>query len=545
MNEAVTLRLTPANLACVTAPALHPDRHAHLLRACHLAGFFYQAHPAPANYGSPDAVPTLTRELKKAGFTALLSEGLQEWHRAKQQAQHRWKAELGWRVDEMKARGLEMRPYQIEDAQELRKRQAVLLALEQRVGKLVSSAAALDSDCRCLVVARKNDKRGWVRGLNQWRPDLRVTVLKHERDFRYPEPGEVAVTHYEALPKPVNSPSGKTKVARLPKGLPSGMVLISDESHYLRKGQVTRYGKVFRALAKAAMAAKGKVWLLTGTPCDKPPELWKILEMASLGKAAYGSWPVFCAEMGAVEGPFSIEWTGIPTDRGVEMLRKVMIRRTRADAMPWLPPKTWEEVPVDIEHGAAKLLDSTNVLLKGVDDDAVLQVLNRGASLGRSFETISKAMTAVAVAKIPFMLQEVEDAEAADEPLVVWSAHIAPIEALRGRPGWGVVTGSDSAAQRDRAITAFQEGRLRGLGVSIMAGNTMHDFSRAWTCLFVDRSWSPRENAQAEDRHVGYAQTQPVLIRTLVGDHELERRLYQILLTKQQTANALIDGVRA
>jgi SNF2 family DNA or RNA helicase len=93
---------------------------------------------------------------------------------------------------------------------------------------------------------------------------------------------------------------------------------------------------------------------------------------------------------------------------------------------------------------------------------------------------------------------------------------------------------------RQANVQALQEGRLKGLGVSILAGGSGLTLTAAHNALFVDRSYVPAENLQAEDRMVRFGQLHPVLISTLVADHKLERRLNEILTIKLTTVSGVL-----
>jgi SNF2 family DNA or RNA helicase len=86
-------------------------------------------------------------------------------------------------------------------------------------------------------------------------------------------------------------------------------------------------------------------------------------------------------------------------------------------------------------------------------------------------------------------------------------------------------------------VDDFQAGRLAGVALSITAGGLGLTLTRAASVLFVDKSYTPAENAQAEDRVCRYGQKRAVMIDSLVADHPLDRRIDEIL-----TRKALVIG---
>jgi SNF2 family DNA or RNA helicase len=157
---------------------------------------------------------------------------------------------------------------------------------------------------------------------------------------------------------------------------------------------------------------------------------------------------------------------------------------------------------------------------------------------------MSLVAKALAIAKIPAMLRMVEDFEEQEEPLVVFSAHRAPIDELEKRKGWGVITGDTSPEERSRLEARFQAGDLLGIGCTIRAGGVSITLTRACNALFVDREWTPALNSQAEDRTYRIGQDRPVLITTLVADHPLDLRVTELTTDKQVLIDASVDAAR-
>ena len=519
MNDNVTIFLTGGGLARVEGSYVltHTDR---FLRACRTAGFFFQAFPQPAMYGAPENVKQLVKELFKIGVTASLELALAELLKSKVNAAQQWKAAMQQRIKGLSARNLSLKPYQVKDAYDISRRRACLLAHEMRVGKSVITLTALDNNARAIVICPKGVKGSWARTARQWRPDLLCNILEKEKEWRWPLEGEVLVTHYEALPA-------------LPGKPPQGVVAIVDECHKV-KGAKTKVTQRTRGVTKAALFAKGKCWLLSGTPLlNRQPELWEVLETAGLGREAYGSWSGFCQVMGARQGQYGVEW-GVPTSKGRDLLAKVCIRRTRAEVLPELPVKSYQDVPVEVDDNLRKILDQMRNIIEArgmtVEDYLVGNF---------DITSISRLRAAVASAKADALLAEVLAHERDNEPLVVFSAHVEPLRGLSARKGWALIDGSTSTAARERAMADFQAGKLIGLACSIKAAGVGVDLTRANRVLFVDREWVPALNEQAEDRLLGINQKRGVLVSTLVCDHPIEQRLYEVLLTKQSTIAGL------
>ena len=140
------------------------------------------------------------------------------------------------------------------------------------------------------------------------------------------------------------------------------------------------------------------------------------------------------------------------------------------------------------------------------------------------------------------MLEYIENAEEQEVPLVIFSAHLAPLDALLGREGWAVITGCASPEKRQEIVRAFQAGQLKGVGVSIKAGGAGITLTKAWKALFVDLDWTPASNWQAEDRLARIGQeSNKVEIARMVSDHPLDLHIHNILVEKILVINSAID----
>lgn len=96
-------------------------------------------------------------------------------------------------------------------------------------------------------------------------------------------------------------------------------------------------------------------------------------------------------------------------------------------------------------------------------------------------------------------------AEMNGKPLVVFSASKQVINLLAKRLSkegysYGTLTGDTGQAERGQLIRDFQQGKVQVFAGTIQAGGVGITLTAADTVIFVDRVWSPAQNAQAEDR---------------------------------------------
>lgn len=547
-----------------------------------------------ASFATLDKVPGIIKRLRQADFAVVLDNALQE-ALSKQEAQT-WldiqaateRVEL---VDgEIKAMGKAgLFPFQKTGVVWLCQKGGALLADEMGLGKTLQCLAALPAGAPTLVVAPAVAKGVWQREVRKWRPNKRVSLLKGKGSFRWPEKNEVLVTNYDILPD-VHTASclkdrkdkktivtGKhTKeclkarknvflpaiqevalkcqgcltvadVAKECKGClpfledaPTDMVLVADEAHNLKSGVAQRSVK-FKGISYAVRKKGGKTWLLTATPLvNRPPELWAVLDTALIAQEVFGDYKTFLRIFGARKASeFGGLVFGDPDSEAVaERLQRVMLRRLRTEVMPELPRKTLQEQTVEIDKKTVQLASAYVQNYGGLDN------ITKQLGKGLAFDTMSRVRAALATSKIPAMVEIVEDYESQEEPLVVFSAHRAPIDLLGKRPGWEVITGDTPPHKRSEIEDRFQKGELKGVASTIKAGGVAITLTRACHALFVDLEWSPALNSQAEDRICRIGQTRPCVITVLVADHPLDARVNELLLGKRELIDASVDAAR-
>lgn len=364
-----------------------------------------------------------------------------------------------------------------------------------------------------------------------------------------------------------------------PIQVPDNLVLIADEAQMLKSAKSKR-GAAFRLISEACRRRGGKVWLLTATPLmNRPPELWSILNAAGLAQEAFGSWANFVRLFDGVQDERWGGWTwGTPLPEAAERLRRVCLRRIKREVLDQLPAKTYREIKVDLDAKSRKALAKAEEVLakydrfaRVLDDPKPTDVLEQQRQaerdalretfgddlegieaatdlvrrVGRAgFAELSSARAALAKAKIPAMLEIVEEFEEQDEPLIVFSDFRAPIDFLAKREGWAVITGDTPDTERARIQDEFQAGKYKGVACTIKAGGVAITLTRASNVLFVDLNFTPAWNQQAEDRAYRIGQSRGVVITTLVADHPVDRRLFELLASKSRIVTHSVEAAR-
>lgn len=500
---------------------------------------------------------TILGRFIEAGFVPVLDE------RAKAATQQRGEqleedlSSAEARMDAMdvqlQERGLSLYNFQRVGVRWLASRSSALLADEMGTGKSIQALAALRSAERlgviiiCPVVLKGN----WKNEIARWRPDFRVSILSGKGSFRWPERGEVVIINYDVLPPaamlaPFGSNFKEAKFAReeaagifsedptIERSRPIGYAvqLILDEAHFAKN---TRAQRTIACRALASLVRY--TYLLTATPLlNKPMELYSVLQLGNLAREAFGSFETFKRLFGGHERQVSstrkaLVWEGVTDAEEIgERLSRIMIRRLRSEVLRDLPTKTYRQIDVPLTTKYVKIADETVKKLA----EAGIDFLRVKSIEELPFENFSTVRSALAQAKIDALEDLVEIYEEQSEPVVVFSAHQAPLDHLGKRKGWGVIHGGTSQEERTRLVDLFQAGGLLGLACGIKAAGVGITLTRAAFAIFVDRAWTPGDNLQAEDRICRIGQTRGCLITLLVADHALDKHLHALIATKMK-----------
>ena len=393
----------------------------------------------------------------------------------------------------------------------------------------VETLCALPEEGCSVIVAPAVMKYTWRNEAKRWRPDLRATVLEGRGSFRAPERGEILIVNYDILPKSPKLERGQDPVP-LPYDL-TGCTLVVDEAHKVKSHAAQR------TLAVAQLARQcSRTWFLTGTPLlGKPLDLWGVLSAGHMAYEVFGGWQGFTRLYGASKNRWGGWEFGGPDPSVPERLRRVMLRRTKIEVLPDLPKKTYTQHTIDV--GGAQLAKALDAAWQEWGDE------DEDRDDLPSFTEFSALRARLAKDRIPYLVELVEDYEEQDVPILVFSAHREPAETIGKRPGWGLIVGGTPNEQRADIVEAFQAGRLKGVALTIAAGGVGLTLTRASTVLFCDRSWTPADNWQAEDRVVRIGQKATnVQIISLVSNHPLDQHVNKILDDKSRLIAGSVEA---
>lgn len=367
-------------------------------------------------------------------------------------------------VDLAKPAGLEYLGYQKAGISFALGRKGTLVADEMGLGKTIQAIGVCNNDPEIksvLVICPASLRVNWLRESQKWstRPWTYYVV---ENGNPIPANADYVIVNYDRL---------KDAVLESLMGRQWG-VMICDEAHYLKNPDALRTQRVLGVQAKFKKTptgwaetsprkpglvdqVAGRVLLLTGTPIlNRPMEAFPLLHALDnkAWHSAFAFGKKYCDGKQIQAGRKWVwDFTGASNleDLQQRLRSSIMVRRLKKDVLTDLPAKRRQVVVLPL-NGDASVVDAENaaweqqeehlqalrlaVNLAAVSGDeeaykAAVAALQEGAKL--AFEQISAARKAVALAKLPKVIEHLEGmAEAGIEKVVIFAHHHEVIDTL-------------------------------------------------------------------------------------------------------------------
>ncbi len=450
-----------------------------------------------------------------------------------------------------------------------------LLADEMGTGKTVQACAALDALHQpedyyedrptpgpVLIVCPNSVKRVWLRHLETWCPQLQAEIVggrkptagARRKTFERLDAFELdaVIINWEAL-QLHSRLAGFGDIRLTDKEKTHGelnrpwRVVIADEVHRAKDPR----SKQTRALWAASEEAEYR-WGFTGTPiANDPADLWAILHFLSPND--WSSKTRWVDRYGIVSwNPFGgLDVVGLNPLTEPELRKTLdvhMLRRTKAEVLPFLPPVVEEQRYVTLSPKERKAYDEmAKSLVTELEDGTELVAWNPLLKLTRLLQLASASMQSdddneefllcEPSSKLDELLRLLDDI--GDKPVVIAARSrqlIQLAEARLDKKGitYGSIHGEVPVAQRDDFIDAFQAGQLRCMLITTGAGSEGIDLTAADTMIFLQRPFSMVENVQTMARIDRHGQTaEKVTVIDLITEDTAEDRTFEVLFRKE------------
>lgn len=456
--------------------------------------------------------------------------------------------------------GLAYLPFQRAGIAYAMNRPNVMIGDEMGLGKTIQGIGISNADPSVrsvLVICPASLKLNWQREWQKW--DVKGLSVGIANGKEFPAT-DVVVVNYDIIGK-----HRATIDAR------QWDLMITDECHYLKNPDTIRAKAVLGAKANERkgtaavppISAKRRAFL-TGTPIvNRPVELWPLvqaLDPQGLGRSFFSYAQRYCA---AQKNQYGWDFGGAShLDELQEKLRSTfMVRRLKSEVLTELPPKVRQviEIPANGLSGLVakeaamaqrheELMDALRAsaeLAKAEGAEAFNVAVRKLRDAGQiAFEDMAQARHDLALAKVPYLVEHLEDAIESSGKVVVMVWHRDVISALMEKFGDRAVQvhGGVTIADRQAAVDRFQTdptcqvfvGSIKAAGVGLTLTAASH-------VVFGELWWVPGDITQAEDRCHRIGQANSVLVQHLVVDGSLDARMAKVMVAKQNVIDYALD----
>ena len=332
--------------------------------------------------------------------------------------------------------------------------------------------------------------------------------------------------------------------------VPWDLVVADEAQHVKNAGSST--AKELRSIDSRARVA------LTGTPVENNlTELWAILDWAIPG--LLGSRLAFRRVWAA---PIEAGVDSSVTRRFADLIGPFLLRRRKSDPgiAPELPPKTETDHLLGLTREQAVLYESfvkdrMERIERATPEErrglvlAMLTGLKQICNHPAQFLKQPHPKLAGRSEKLDLLDELIGTVLAEDGAVLVFTQYVEMGKLIsthlrRAGVPHQFLHGSVPVAEREAMVRRFQaaEGdeRVPVFLLSLKAGGTGLNLTRADHVVHVDRWWNPAVEDQATDRAYRIGQTKPVQVHRMVTEGTVEERIAELLERKRNLADSVL-----
>jgi superfamily II DNA or RNA helicase len=417
------------------------------------------------------------------------------------------------------------------------------LADDMGLGKTLQSLAILlkyKDRGPSLVIAPSSLAYNWKAEAARFCPDLKIVILRELGDrgrSRTFAAGEIVIASYGLVMR-YSEHLAQT----------SWNILVLDEAQQVKNAQ-TKTAKAVQELPAAWRLA------LSGTPIENHlGELWSLFRTISPG--LFGEWERFRRSFAF---PIERDQSQTARERLKRKIQPFVLRRLKQDHLAELPPKTEIDLWVDMSDDEQSFYDALRgeaidkVETLAADDEALqkqkIQVLAALTRLRQAacHRTLVDPEWQGGATKIEILTERLLELKEAGHAALVFSQFTGFLRLIEDQllsVGIRVLylDGQTPVAQRQELVNTFQAGEGDVFLISLKAGGTGLNLTRASYVFHMDPWWNPAVEAQASDRAWRMGQKQAVTVYKMRARGTIEELIHTLHGEKKELVDSLLEG---
>lgn len=420
-----------------------------------------------------------------------------------------------------------LRPYQTDFVKYMiAKKGRAFLGDSMGAGKTISALAWLVySDAYpALIVVNAPTKLQWYQQYRDWLKktpgaDYRCQILSGQKPYKL-DPNVSCIINWDILHH------WKDALAQF-----GFKYLVGDEVQAIGNPESKR-AIAFRMLSKVIPECV----CMSGTPArSKPAQFWTVLNimMPADFPNYYKYLYRYCEPKST---PWGMQFNGASHVQELHYkMSQCLLRRTKEEVMKWLPPKTMEVVPLEIDK-----------TLENEYRDQEAEIYKEGTS--DLHQRVADLMRTAYALKEKSLLRWVEDFLDSGNKLLLFAWHRDVVdllvESLKKYHPVKIYGGISVAAREEAKTTFIQDDKCRIMVANIQAGGVGIDGLQK-VCnhvAFAEFSHTPLDHRQAEDRLHRGGQDLPVTSYYLIAPGTVDDDSVEVLDDRAQMLDNALDG---
>lgn len=309
--------------------------------------------------------------------------------------------------------------------------------------------------------------------------------------------------------------------------------------------------------SQAVMALQGDFRMVaTGTPLENHlGELWNLFRFINPGLLG-------------TSDQFNLRFAG-PIERAQDkraeagarlrlrrLIQPFILRRTKAQVLSELPPRTEIVLPVELTQEETALYESLRrdaleklAALEAPESQKSIQILAEMMRLRRACCNPSLVAPELKLqsSKLTVFARLLEGLLENRHKVLVFSQFVDHLTLIRkhlDQQGikYQYLDGATPMQERKKRVDAFQAGEGDVFLISLKAGGVGINLTAADYVIHMDPWWNPAVEDQASDRAHRMGQQRPVTIYRLVARHTIEEGIVELHKHKRDLADSLLEG---
>jgi non-specific serine/threonine protein kinase len=322
--------------------------------------------------------------------------------------------------------------------------------------------------------------------------------------------------------------------------------IILDESQAI-KNALSQSAKAARLLTAEQRLC------MTGTPVENNTfELWS--QFAFINPGLLGSMDYFKREFAS---PIESKQDEGTADLLKRIVYPFILRRTKGQVAPELPPRTERIIYTDLEPAQRKIYTRTrdyyrSQLLGMIDESGlenarmkILEGLLRLRQVCIHPALVEPTYNKQA-AKFEVLLETLETLRAEGHKALVYSQFVQTLKLLEtemNKLGLSYTYLDGSTRDRQQRVDLFQsESSISFFLISLKAGGVGLNLTAADYVIHIDPWWNPAVEMQAADRAHRIGQEKPVFIYKLIARETVEEKILELQARKRELVEQLISS---